>query len=66
MKKFSFVSLCILVVVLITSCEKSNIENEEFQFQAIDKDKVESPGGQSLQKVDKDEIESPGGQSGGN
>ncbi|WP_438711163.1 hypothetical protein ACSTS3_21720 [Aquimarina muelleri] len=48
MKKFSVIFSVIVLVVIFVSCEKNDIENETgIEFKAVDKDIIESPGGQS-------------------
>lgn len=65
MKKLVY--LCsILMFLVLASCIKEDVNEETgIQIRSVDKDIVETPGGQSgKQGVDKDKVESPGSQSG--
>lgn len=65
MKKIIYV-LGVVVFLVSTSCVNTDLKDETgIEFKSVDKEIVESPGGQSgKQAVDKDKVESPGGQSG--
>lgn len=63
MKKLLYLFSAVFLLVII-SCTTENL-NEDIQ--AIDKNLVQSPGGQSDNgqgRIDKDLVQSPGGQSG--
>ncbi|WP_027392954.1 hypothetical protein [Aquimarina latercula] len=69
MKKIIYV-LGVVFFLVPTSCVNTDLEDETGIEFAIDKENVESPGGQSgatsegtiLQKIDKEDVEPPGGQ----
>ena len=68
MKNF-IILLSIGFISFLSSCEKNDINDETGIELAIDKDKVEPPGGQSsteekyiFKAIDKENVETPGGQ----
>ncbi|TPN87089.1 hypothetical protein [Aquimarina algicola] len=69
MKKI-FYLISMAFILFLSSCEKSDLNDETGIKFAIDKDNVEPPGGQQgsaedegiLNKIDKENVETPGGQ----